>query len=706
MKAKTRKINDYSLNEKQNSTMISYIFDALLFLLFYPPFFRGLFFQNELVPTQILTAIVFLIYCLMTRNKDTHKKYSWVEVGLLALSGVYIVSTFTAVNTNLSIQETLKYINYLCIIVLSKRLIDNQRKRKIALTTLVIAGVFVVFIGLGTALDAFHYRDAFVDGMMNSTFQYHNTFGAYCLAILFLAYMLLNEYQGKAKYFVRTATFLLFLGCILSYSRGAWVVMPFVGFMYYLLVSKAYKIGFMSDFIGNLLGVMVIIKPLTTSFEAVNKTSGWLWVFIGMIVSVGVSLLIEKLLTKLDLQEKIYNLGIPVVALIIPIVGLLFKNTLLGMLPANLAQRLGSISLGTETVTERTVFYKDALNIIKDYPIFGSGGGGWSTLYRAYQTYGYSSTQAHNYYMQLWIEIGTVGLIIFIGILLAYIYHAFKTYRSCEEPSAKATYAAMFTVVMTILIHSAIDFDLTYSSIGIIMWSIIGMQLAMGESFEIGEKKAGVRIPYVAPVFVGMLLIVSMINGAASHSAKQAVYAIQQNKIEEGIAHFKRASSIAPFDPTYATDYANLLNKVAYQTKDENQLQEAIHSMDKAVEQGKYDFEILTNAARFYLRNDKIEKASQVMKNLEKYHPLNSNTYENKAGYLLTVAEIYTKKGEKEKAKELLKEIIEISNKANKLNGEIKSKVAINNMVRFVEIRPKTQAYIDKAKGMLEELNK
>ncbi|WZL73634.1 O-antigen ligase family protein [Clostridiaceae bacterium 35-E11] len=704
MKAKTQKINNYKLNGKQNNIMISYVFDALLLLLFFPPFFKGSFFQKELVPIQIVTSIVFLTYRLMTRNKEVHKKNSWIEVGLLALSGVYIISTFTAVNTNISIQETLKYMHYLCIIILSKRLIDNQRKRKIALTTLVVAGVVVVFIGLGTALEAFQYNGAFTDGMMNSTFQYHNTFGAYCLAILFLAYTLLNEYQGKTKHFIRIATFMLFLGFILSYSRGAWVVMPLVGFMYYLLVSKAYKIGFMSDFIGNLLGVVVIIKPLTTSIEAVNKTPGWFWVFIGMVVSFGVSLFLEKLLKKLDFQEKIYNLFIPMIALVIPMVGLLFKNTLLGMLPTNLAQRLGSISLGTETVTERTVFYKDAFSIIKDYPIFGTGGGGWSTLYRAYQTYGYSSAQAHNYYMQLWIEVGTVGIIIFAGILLAYIYHAFKTYRSCEEPSAKANYATMFTVVMTILIHSAIDFDLTYASIGIIMWSIIGMQLAIGESVEIKEKKVGIKIPYVTTVFACILLVLSMGSSIASHSAKQSVYAIQQNKIEEGIAKFKRASMIAPFDPTYAIDYANLLNNVAYQTKDEDQRKEAIDYMDKAVELGKYDFEILTNAARFYLRNEEMEKAFQVMENLEKYHPLNSNTYENKAGYLLTVAEIYTKKGEKEKAKKLLKEIIEIPNKANQLNEKIKNEVEINQMVRFVEIRPKTQEYVDKAKGMLEEL--
>jgi tetratricopeptide (TPR) repeat protein len=688
----------------KKSTSQKLIFTLLCILLFYPPFFRGLFFQKELIPTHIITAVVFITYYITNRKQGIDYKFSWIEIGLLSMTLLYTISTFFAANIELSIQETLKYINYLLILILAKRLINDKQRLKIALTILVTAGVLVVFIGVGTALETFKYNGAFVGGMMNSTLQYHNTFGAYTLAILFLAYMLAGNFQSKEKYAISIATFVLFFGFIMSYSRGAWIILPLVGFVYYILVSVEYKISFIAHLLGNLVGLAVIIKKFNSILQTSGKASGWLWLLIGIVISVAVSTLLERFLKKLNLNKKVYNIIIPVATVLMPVIVLLFKNTILGFLPKDLAERLGSISLKAETVTERAVFYKDAFKIIKDNPIIGAGGGGWETLYKAYQTYAYWSNEAHNYFMQLWIEIGTLGIVIFGLILALYLYKVFIIHKNTDDLELKNTIVGILAAVATILIHSAIDFDLSLAAIAIVLWSLIGMTLGISRDMKELKISISSKINYVVIVFSVVLLAASSLNYFAANAASKGIQLVQSKQIQQGKEKFKLASTLNPFSPNYLADYANLSNALAREDKNAKGIKESIEIMDEAVKLGKYNFKLLSNAIKFYLKNGQIDRSIDIINSLEKYHPLNSATYENKSSLLMALADYRLKNGDIEEAIKHLEDIVKIENKIKSLNDNIKNNVEMNSMVRFVKITPKTQENINKAKKLLSEI--
>lgn len=60
--------------------------------------------------------------------------------------------------------------------------------------------------------------------------------------------------------------------------------------------------------------------------------------------------------------------------------------------------RLENINFQQHSVLERITFYKDAMKVVKDYPIIGTGGGGWSSLYEQYQNNPYISRQVHNFF--------------------------------------------------------------------------------------------------------------------------------------------------------------------------------------------------------------------------------------------------------------------------------------------------------------------
>ncbi len=686
---------------KVNNTPFFYILCGLIFL---APFFRGLYFQKELLPVHIITSITFLLYFFLQRKNDSIKNFTITEVGFLLIPILYIISTFFAASINSSIQVSLKYINYLLLLILAKQLITDIERTKKAITTLILSGIIVVFIGLGTALEAFNYNGAYVGGMINSTLQYHNTFGAYCLAILFLAYNMAANSGGVKKHLFSAATFIMFAGFILSYSRGAWVLLPVIGFMYYILVSVEYKISFISNFLGNLIGFILIVNKFNMVLEGVNKTIGWLWILLGLIISIAISLGIEKLLLKLNLNKKIYNFIVPIAVVAIPVVALFFRDAILGLLPPDLAQRIGSISLSTETVTERAVFYKDAFKIIKDNPILGIGGDGWKTIYKAYQSYAYWTTEAHNYFMQVWVEIGTLGIAVLAVTLGIYVFSIYKFYRKSNDVEVKNIVVGIFVTVAAILGHSAIDFDLSLAAMAIILWTLIGMELGLitkGDKFSIS---IGNKAIYIVVALSAVLLLGSTLNYAASNAAMQGIKAVQAQEVEEGMKKFELASTLNPFSPNYLADYASISNTIAREKEDNEEIQESIKNMDKAVELGKYDFKLLTNATKFYAQNGQIEKAIETTKKLEMYNPLNSATYENKSSLYLSLFNYYIKQGKLKEATDTLSEIVEIEDKINRLNEKIKSEVEINRMVKFVEITEKNQEYINKAKEILNQL--
>lgn len=683
---------------------ISCMFYILMIMIFYPPFFRGLFFQKELMPTHILTAIIFIVYFYFQRKEESHHQYGMIELCFIVLTILYGLSFFIAANRDLAQQESLKYINYLIILTMAKRLINSPGKMKITLAILLSAGVAVVLIGVGTALETFHYEGAFVGGMMNSTFQYHNTFGIYCLSVLFIGYMLSGKYSGKAGILPRISTFIMFFGLLLSYSRGAWVLIPLMALLYYILMPIDYKKLLIAEFIGNVLAVAVVVNPFIKILEHPNKTLGWVWLLVGVGISLAISYGIEILLNKLELKERIYNYFLPVGALGIPLVGLLFKDKILGLLPNDLAQRMATISLGTETVTERTVFYKDAFNIIKDYPLLGAGGGGWGTLYPTYQSYAYVSSQTHNYYMQLWIEIGTIGIVVLAVLLLMYAAQSYKTYRCCEDIEIKAFLVSIFIAVTTIFVHSAIDFNFALSAVAIYVWTMVGMQLSIGKPYIEINNKLTRSISYILLLLSIILFGIATMNYLAFDAVSQGIEYMKTNQTDNGIVHLRKAAKLAPLRSDYLADYANISNYLATQNNDQEGIKKSIKEMDRAVLLGRYDKTILTSAAGFYFRNQEIDKAMDAIHQLEEHFPLVSETYENKTSLYVVAAKHYLEIGKNEEARTLLEQVLEVENTINVLNQRITETVKINSMVKFVEITQQTQNNIEEARALLANM--
>ena len=144
--------------------------------------------------------------------------------------------------------------------------------------------------------------------------------------------------------------------------------------------------------------------------------------------------------------------------------------------PGELAARLETINFQQHSVLERLTFYKDGLKTSQDYPILGAGGAAWQAIYEQYQNNPYESRQAHSFYVQTLVEIGWLGLLIMLA-LFAYIYYLYIR-SHIRHPELRGSHLIFYIFSLTLLVHSAIDFDMSYVYIGAIVFISLGCMIA------------------------------------------------------------------------------------------------------------------------------------------------------------------------------------------------------------------------------------
>ena len=106
-------------------------FIGLCILLFYPPFFRGLYFQKELLITHIITFTLFSIWLISKFKSDDFRLFnSLADLLALGIVFMYFISIFYGVNKRLAIAEFLKYANYFAIYLMVRYFANKDDKNK------------------------------------------------------------------------------------------------------------------------------------------------------------------------------------------------------------------------------------------------------------------------------------------------------------------------------------------------------------------------------------------------------------------------------------------------------------------------------------------------------------------------------------------------------------------------------------------------
>jgi O-antigen ligase len=448
-------------------------------------------FDGPILLMIILTLILGLAFSVQfIRLKEKPAIWPLLLIALVPLS--VIASSIGAVSGHGAYMSILIHVVYALLFVFGYVFVRSEKCRHYAALVLLLSGFGVVLLGFVNWFGLNIYKDAVNmfsgEYRLMSVFQYANTYGAFLIA-LFLASLFMVTYSGSRMLrFISAAMLpLILISLILTLSRGAWLAFPaaFVLILLFLRPSRQ---------ILNLLYAAAAGIPALAVFSLVNRLGieqqtsfsigrfllGLALLLIASAFSAVIGHLISRYVEpKLERwaswdAKRASSLWFPLgtVAAIFLLGPLFLKTSLIALLPDNIEQRVSSINFAQHSVLERFSFYSDALKISRDYPVFGAGGGAWNVLYDQYQSYPYLSTQVHSFILQYLVEFGWFGLLIVLAvfalILIGYAIRLFR--RGMDETSF-----IFFIFAVSLLVHSLIDFDMSYVVVGAIIFFSLGV---------------------------------------------------------------------------------------------------------------------------------------------------------------------------------------------------------------------------------------
>ena len=349
-------------------------------------------------------------------------------------------------------------------------------------------------------------------------------------------------------------------------------------------------------------------------------------------------------------------------------------------IPENIYNRFQSISTKEHSSQARLAFYKDGFKVIKEYPILGTGGGGWLTLYQMYQSYLYWTTQAHNYFLQMWIEVGIVGLGLFIASLLLLVYKLFRTYKDIQTENNKILLSIIFTAVFGILVHAFMDFDLSLVSLTNILWAFIGVLASYTLPIENKEtttskskrKSFKPQFSYMNIVFSVFLVLVVLGSSSLilSDSYKEkALAANGRQDINQATKYFEKASKLDPFMPEYRIDLGTFYRVMYQMTNDSNYISKAVASVEKGLELGQYNSNLHAIGSSFFMNIGQADRALELVERSIELQPMRVENYVQKTDAYLTAFYHYIDQGDIERAKEVIEKGYTIKQQIKDVNS-------------------------------------
>lgn len=370
-------------------------------------------------------------------------------------------------------------------------------------------------------------------------------------------------------------------------------------------------------------------------------------------------------------------------------------------IPEAISRRLSSISVEDSSLSGRFTFYGDALKIIKDYPILGTGGGGWKAIYKAYQSYEYYTTEVHNFFLQLWVETGTVGILALVALCITAFISVYRTMISDVDITAKVLTWGTLSGVITLLGHSGMDFNLSLGAVALYLWQLLGIVKSSAITIQVEQYKTKAVWPVLTlGGTICAFVIFSFILYQGYTYGQQAVRSVEEQDLIKAREYFEKAAKYDPYTASYKADLAQLDYFIARQTEDDDLLQKSEDMRVKATNLDPYNPKLKTQLAAYYLEHGKLDEGISLLEQTTEINPFNIENWRNLADAYYKTAVVYIRQDYKDKALELLNRSQELFDKISECNNKV-PKSARNKL----EVTNELMLYVYKSKLLAENID-
>ncbi len=359
---------------------------------------------------------------------------------------------------------------------------------------------------------------------------------------------------------------------------------------------------------------------------------------------------------------------------------------------------------------DRIGYWSAGFRMIKENPFFGSGPGTFGSRFARYKlAYTMETQHAHNNFLEIWVETGVFGLLLFLWIWGNFFRAAVKriiqrnksvgrrlsqihTDDTRCHPECKAKglllkerffprieYGVRMTflrlsaskrgnslillglslAIFGSLIHSFGDFDLYDPSLATIIFFILALAVVMLKDTRPYRIKKSVLTKTALFLIIGMVILSGGMNLReilAERKAKQAVQLMNEEKFKEGRVMLQKALFWQSTNPSYWYRLAEVDQKIALIQRDSLAWERAIEEMKRAIFFNPYPaYYHYTLAKLYWIKGIREGKESLLEKAIAQLKEA-VNRYPTKSIYHLELGKLYEFLGEEERAKKEYKE--------------------------------------------------
>lgn len=530
-----------------------------------------------------------------------------VDWGVLALAALYALSSIKPVSKMEAVDGALRYATFLLAYIAARHISLEKPGRTAIAASVFISALITSIIGLGTAVELMKFPGAYENLRIFGSLQYPNALAAYAMFASFAGYYLWSSCSRETAWLrpvIAIGMYVLTTVILSSQSRMTWLMYPVFLLLYALLVPAESRHEYGASAGIMLLSTLgaspwflralslkqprvalaylvagaagaVVLESFRT-FLLPRLREGTMRERRGRVKTSEARADANKVRTKdgkpvratvpgsppggsggsRDISKSpgasgarrpAYLIGGLVAIIAVLAVALVavpkWRTTVSQLVPVQIARRLTSITLRDRSLLARLFSLQDAFAIARDYPLLGTGAGGWDALYHQYQKVLYYYTETHSHFGQVAVETGFPGFIAYTAIWVGVLYAVYVTagiYRSKRreflgskdltttgagapgagragrasgpyEPQrrrfpaffkgpftdAMAEVAAFGTAALSLGAHSALDFELSLPAVMVALLSVIAA-LVSAKDFAVQTAKPGPEVSSAA----------------------------------------------------------------------------------------------------------------------------------------------------------------------------------------------------------------
>ncbi|MBM7567367.1 O-antigen ligase [Paenibacillus sacheonensis] len=204
------------------------------------------------------------------------------------------------------------------------------------------------------------------------------------------------------------------------------------------------------------------------------------------------------------------------------------------LLPETIFGRLGGFGGDAySTAGARRLFYRDAWKLVREAPLLGRGGDAWPNLFTSVQSQPYVGNEVHSGILELLLDLGAVGLIAGIAVIVIILRAVWIRERMGLLP------------IGVLLMHALIDFDLSFGYDWLLLLSWIVYYSSGGalrEGGGVGREVIRGRI--AAGVRAGALASAALCFAAAAVLGWRLAAAVQHRETAAAVSGAARTAAL------------------------------------------------------------------------------------------------------------------------------------------------------------------